>query len=181
MLGIVKPSHREAFKVRLQSLGLDPYSMREILTVHDLRTRVYILKNGKPFMSISLDKVHSRIWWAKVRFTEIEPELNEIAFTDADPETRKYMESVLAQIVSEIREACPYIESDLTPKYNKTLNAAARWLPFVQLLAWADLLSTQAMLFVLGAVALLAFVALRYAVRGMKHPTRGVARLRSAS
>jgi hypothetical protein len=96
MLGIVKPGHRELFKQRLVGIGLDPQAMRPVLTVRDLRTRVYFNRDDKPFMSISFDQASSKLLWAEYRFVEIEPELNEIGFTDADPEMRRYMESVLA-------------------------------------------------------------------------------------
>ena len=55
MLAIVKPSHREDFKARLTKLGFDPYSMRPILTMHDIRRWVYVRRNNEPFLSVSFD------------------------------------------------------------------------------------------------------------------------------
>ncbi|MGH7151458.1 MAG: CYTH domain-containing protein, partial [Planctomycetota bacterium] len=118
MLGRVKPEHREPFKQRLAEMGLDPQRMKPILTVRDVRRRVYILRDGKPFMSVSFDQASSDIWWARTAFCEIEPELNEIGFTEADEETRAYMETVLAKVVADIRARFPSITQDLTPKYN---------------------------------------------------------------
>ena len=145
MLGIIKKSHRPLFMARLAGIGVDAVSMRQVLTVHDLRTRVYMLRDNKPFISISFDRVHSNIWWANADFVEIEPELNEIAFTDADPQMRKYMESVLAKIVTEVREKFPYVQSNLTPKYNKSFDQMHAQLPFLRLLVRANLLSAEAM------------------------------------
>ena len=178
MLGIVKRSHRQPFKARLEALGLDPYSMRPILTVHDRRTRIYIKRDGQPFMSISLDRVHSNIWWAKATFVEIEPELGEIVFTDADPATRKYMESILAQVVTEIREKFPYIQSNLTPKYNKSFDQMWAQLPFLKLLVRANLLTTQAMWMTLLAAALGA-AALYWFLRRLRLAPLLVPRLRT--
>jgi len=140
MLGIVKPEHREPFQARLRELGLDPLSMREVLTVKDLRRRVYILREGKSFMSVSFDQVKSGVWWASTSFCEIEPELNEIGFTEASAEERKYMESVLAKIVADIETKFPRIERDLQPKYGKAFDGIeASGLPFssASWCAWA--------------------------------------------
>jgi hypothetical protein len=129
MLGRVKKDQRAPFKKRLVELGLDPESMRPILTVKDLRRRVYLTKEGKPFMSISLDLASVRLWWARAEFCEIEPELNEIAFTEADAEKRSYMETVLARVVADVRARFPRLERDLTPKYNKAFERLETQLP----------------------------------------------------
>lgn len=119
MIGIVQPSEREAFKETLVTLGLNPYAMRPIVTIEQRRRRIYILRDNEPFMSLSLDEVSSHKLWVTARFTELEPELNEIGYTEADEATRKYMEDISAKIGAETQQAFPYIKRDLTPKYNK--------------------------------------------------------------
>src|SRR5688572_26502151 len=94
MLGRVKEEHREPFKERLVGLDLDPKSMREILTVRDIRRRIYLKKDGQSFMSISHDQASAELWWGRAKFCELEPELNEIGFTEADEATRAYMETI---------------------------------------------------------------------------------------
>jgi hypothetical protein len=158
MLGIVKKEHRDLFKKRLVDLGLDPQSMRVVLTVRDLRTRVYVMRDGQPFMSVSFDQVRSNLLWAETRFVEIEPELNEIAFTDADPETRRYMESVLARIVAEIRAEFPQIQSNLTPKYCKAFFGLEAQIPMLRRLVATNLHHAESLAsLVLVAVATLGF------------------------
>jgi len=165
MLAIVNSSQQEDFKQRLTQLGLDPYSMKPILTVHDMRSRIYIKRNGNPFMSISLDRADSQLWWAKISFVEIEPELNEIAYTDADKETQKYMEDVLGKIMNEIRVKFPYIERDLTPKYNKSFNKLEGRLPYLKLLVKANMHNTDGMaivfLSVIGIICLLGYISIK--------------------
>ncbi len=158
MLGIVKKENREGFKKRLVDIGLDPQSMRVVLTVRDLRTRVYILRDKAPFMSISFDQVRTNLLWGETRYVEIEPELNEIAFTDADPATRRYMESILAQIVGEIRAKFPAIESNLMPKYGKSFYGIEAQIPFLRTLVRHNLHNGEAFASViLLAVAVLGF------------------------
>jgi len=134
MLGMVKRSQRKEFKERLMKLGLDPYSMRPILTLRDLRTRFYILRNGKPFMSISHDQARSSLMWAQYNFVEIEPEANEIAFTEADAATRAYMTKINAQVASAIKQKFPGIKTNLTPKYNKAFHALEEQIPQLRFL-----------------------------------------------
>lgn len=122
MLGIVKKSHRKEFKEVLRGIGLNPVEMKPVLTVKDHRRRVYILKNRNPFISLSVDHVTSELGGKKAEFSEIEPELNEIIFTDADAETKKYMEGTNAKIIGDLLEKFPFIKRDLTPKYNKSFN-----------------------------------------------------------
>jgi hypothetical protein len=158
MLGIVQDSHRAPFKKRLVEWGLDPQAMRPILTVRDLRTRVYITKEGQPFLSISFDQARSQLLWAETHFVEIEPELNEIAFTDADPEARRYMESILTAIVNDIRATYPQIQSNLHPKYNKSFSALEAQIPFLRTLVRAHLHETESfaslVLLVIGGAGL---------------------------
>jgi hypothetical protein len=155
MLHLVKPEQREGFKARLKAMGLDPSSMMPIVTVHDMRSRIYIKKDGNPFMSVSFDRVDARIWWATANFIEIEPELNEIAYTDADPATRQYMETVLQKIIENIQHEFPDIQRNLTPKYNKSFNILNDKLPFMKLLISTGLHGSDAMLIVVFVLVML--------------------------
>lgn len=146
MIGIVKPSQREEFKQRLKALGLDPFSMQPILTVEDSRRRIYINRESKPFMSLSLDVASSNIWWAKTKFVEIEPELNEITFTEANQETKKYMEIILHKSMTEMKQRFPYLETNLTPKYCKSFYYLEAQLPFLRFLVRWNLHSIRTVL-----------------------------------
>ena len=156
MLGRVKEDHRGPFEERLAGLGLDPQSMRPILTVVDIRRRVYLKKDGKPFMSISHDQASASRWWGRAEFCEIEPELNEIGFTEADPETRAYMETVLHRVVQDIRTTFPDIQQDLTPKYNKAFDRLEEDIPFLRTVVSLGLQDDGGVVLVFGGVALMA-------------------------
>ena len=83
-------------------------------------------------MSVSFDMASSGIWWAETQFCEIEPELNEIGFTEAKPEKRAYMETVLHRVVGEILTRFPEIKRDLNPKYNKAFDRLEAQIPFLR-------------------------------------------------
>jgi hypothetical protein len=162
LLGIVKPSYREPLRKRLATLGLNAASLRPVVTIHDRRQRIYILRDQQPFLSISLDHAQARIWWAQTEFVEIEPELNEIAFTDATPETRRYMEAVLSTIVSDLRQQFPFIESNRIPKYNKCLGRLQTELPALRLLVGMNALTPEALWATLLLSALVVVGTLHY-------------------
>lgn len=139
LFGIVKASHREALRQRLIELGLDPNTMRPILTLYDLRKRIYILRDNKSFMSISLDHVNAERLWATATLIEIEPELNEVAFTEADPAARQYMEEIGEKISTAIMREFPAVERELTPKYNKVFRQFETQIPLLQFLIRNDI------------------------------------------
>ena len=173
LLGRVKEEHRKAFQERLVALGLDPQAMRPILTVRDVRRRIYLLKDGQPFMSISHDQASSGLWWGHAQFCELEPELNEIGFTEADPETRAYMETVLHRIVAEILTKFPDIRRDLTPKYNKAFDRLEEDLPFLRSVVSVGLQDNGELLVVSAGVLLVAgFIAVPRVLREKRKQKR---------
>lgn len=133
-IGIVKRSKRDEFKETVAKLGLNAQDLQPVVTNEQRRRRIYINHNNSPFMSISLDEVSSEVLWARIRFTELEPELNEIAYTDADEYTRAYMDKIGSKITEAIRAQFPDIQRDLTPKYNKVVNAFEQKIPFFRFL-----------------------------------------------
>src|SRR5262245_24444962 len=178
MLGRVKKEHREPFKERLVALGLDPMSMRPILTVVDRRRRVYVLKDDKAFMSVSFDQATSDLWWGHAEFCEIEPELNEIGFTEANAEKRAYMETVLQRVVQDIHAKFPDVQRDLTPKYNKAFDRLEEDLPFLRSMVSIGLQDDGELLVVFGGVVLIAgCVVVPSLLRGRRRRKRSAGRV----
>jgi uncharacterized protein YjbK len=130
LMGLVARAERGVLENRLESLGIEGESLQPILTVHDLRKRIYINRDNQPFMSISFDNASAYNLWARVEFVEIEPELNEIAYTEADPQTKQYMEGIAAKISDDILATFPDVSRDLNPKYNKAFAALESQIPF---------------------------------------------------
>ena len=122
-------------------------------------------------MSVSFDRVDSKMWWAETRFIEIEPELNEIAYTDANAETRAYMETVLGKIMAEIKTQFPYIEQNLTPKYNKSFNGLQEQLPFLALLVHAGMNNSLGMYVFFTMIGILVLAIIYLYVRPRKIST----------
>jgi hypothetical protein len=94
-------------------------------------------------MSISHDQASSGLLWAKHNWVEIEPEANEIAFTEGDPATRGYMTKINLQITNMIKERFPEIQTNLTPKYNKAFQAFEGQIPQLRSLVRANMDRTE--------------------------------------
>lgn len=122
MIGLVQRNERQEMKSAFSALGLDPYAMRPILTLEQNRKRVYINDQFGAFATLTLDHVSTTSWGTNLRWTEIELELNEIRYTEADAETRLWMEGVTLAIQDDILREFPGIEQDQTPKYNTSFN-----------------------------------------------------------
>jgi hypothetical protein len=141
VLGIIKNSDRESFKQMVSDLGIDPYSLKKILTNIQRRRSLYIPRNGEQFISIRLDECSSEMFWSKWEHVELEPELNEIPYTAADSAGRAYMESINMKIVDDIQQRFPEIKRDLTPKYNKAFNYFESKIPLLRFLIKSGLIS----------------------------------------
>ncbi|MBP7088356.1 MAG: hypothetical protein KBB01_03555 [Candidatus Omnitrophica bacterium] len=134
VIGLIDKPQRENFKQRIVELGIDPYSLKKILIIKQLRHSLYITKNSGQFMSIRLDEDSSRKFLVKWEHVELEPELNEIPYTKATPEERERMEDISKQIVADILKKFPEIKRDLTPKYNKAFEYFEKKIPFFRFL-----------------------------------------------
>jgi len=122
MIGLVKNSQREDFKTVLKDLGFEPYSMKPIINIKDYRQRIYFSYNNEDFVGISLDQVTAERDGRVGYFAEIEPELNEVAFTEGDDAKRQLMKEIQDRIVGDLMTKFPYLYQDLAPKYTKGYN-----------------------------------------------------------
>lgn len=119
LMGIIKKSQWGNFEEQFNKLNIDPYSLNEIFTINDFEKIIDISRADQPFITIFFDHAISYLGKDKVEFFKIEPELNEIIYSQADPALRQYLEKLNAAIINNIKQKFPEIKTDLTPKYNK--------------------------------------------------------------
>ncbi len=105
--------------------------------------------------------------WAKAELVEIEPELNEIIFTEADSAARHHMEDVNAQIRSALEQQFPELRQDLTPKYNKVFNQIRAQIPYIDTLIRVNLDRTSDFWSIAGLLAFLLVGGVVFAVRSL--------------
>lgn len=142
VLGRLESDDRPAFKQLMSQLGIDPYSLNQVLVLEQRRRSIYLPRNGDDFISIRFDEVTSELLWADWYHVEIEPELNEVPYTAAGDDERAYMEGINEQIVADILRQFPYVQRDLTPKYSKALEYFETKIPILRFLIKNKLLQS---------------------------------------
>ena len=137
-VGLVKRSERADLLYRLDEVPVDHQQLREVLVLLQNRRRCYISRLGEPFATITLDNVVGRSGFIYiVEFDEMELELNEIAYTDGDQDTRAQMTAINAKMKDDLFTRFPDLKQDQTPKYNKAFNKLIKRDPFfTQAVEW---------------------------------------------
>jgi hypothetical protein len=126
VLGLLQRSRRGEFVAELAVIGVNAGTLSPTLLLEQRRRRVYLHREGAAFATITLDEVSTSRWWRTVRFTEIEIELNENAYTEAEQVARAGMQEVSDAMKRELLAAFPQLRQDQTPKYNKAYAALAQ-------------------------------------------------------
>lgn len=134
IIGLIENDQREEFKKKISDNGVDPYKLRYMFTINQRRRRIYLTKDEKPLITISVDEYRTKKLWKKVEFFEVEMELNEITYTEGDETIRQEMEDMRKKIKENITENFTDATLDFTPKYVKTFNALLKAMPFLKFL-----------------------------------------------
>lgn len=140
VLGLLSKKDRIKFKENMAELNIDPYQLREILKLTQRRRSIFITYNGKAFISERLDEVSSDMLWFTYKHIELEPELNEVPYTEAGTAEREFMQKVNNLLIKDVMEKFPSVKMDLTPKYNKALNYFMSKIPGLRFLIYNDLI-----------------------------------------
>src|SRR3989344_4047267 len=133
-ISLIALDMREEFKERIQELGLDPYDLRQILIIEQHRRRVYLNRDGATFISFSMDDANSQLWWADSSFSQMEVELNELAYTAADAALKERMQKIREGMIADLREHFDYLQDDKTIKYTKMFDLLDTRLPWMKFL-----------------------------------------------
>lgn len=138
LLRLIKGKDRPDFKAEANLIGINPYELRPVLTLKQNRRRVYLADQMGAFATLTLDDCATTSWGTDVRWVEIELELSEIRYTEADMPGRAAMEAVIDAIQRDMEQAFPSLAADVTPKYNKAFAAIEEesWLPVRRLHQW---------------------------------------------
>lgn len=118
-LQLVTRGDRDEVRAALARMGVEAADLIHVLQIQQLRQRVYISRDGAPYATITLDQTRPRKLWWSTAFAEVELELNEIRYTEADAAGRAAMEAINDKIAADLMGQFPGIVRDQTPKYNK--------------------------------------------------------------
>ncbi len=131
----------------LGQFGTSAKKMSDALKLKQIRRRVYVSDAEGALMTFTLDEV-SAFHFPYKEFVELELELNEIRYTDADYAEKTAMEKMNAEVKQALFDRFGSLEQDQTPKYNKMHQALA-----AEPSAWVY---NNLMYIILGAICLFA-------------------------
>lgn len=114
----IKPKNRDDVNLELSTFQITGDDLSPTVKVEQLRRRVYVMENGVPLMTMTLDDVTS-FYFPYKKYTELELELNEIRYTEGSPVEKKQMEALNRSIKAKILSQFPDLKQDQNPKYNK--------------------------------------------------------------
>jgi hypothetical protein len=153
LVGLVKRNEVGKFKTTFYTHNIDPYKLGPVLIINQNRRRIYLSDQHGAFATLTLDLVTTKSWGTNLKWAELELELNEIRYTEANPENRQKMERIIEKIQGEILKAFPVIVPNQTPKYNTAFTSIEKesWLPLRQVIRWgmsADSYSILSIIFI---------------------------------
>jgi hypothetical protein len=102
----------------LGQFGTTSRKMQESIKLKQVRRRIYISDPEGALMTFTMDEV-SAFHFPYTQFVELELELNEVRYTDADFVEQAKLEKMNAKAKDAIFIQFENIEQDQTPKYNK--------------------------------------------------------------
>ena len=118
VLQFVDAADRDHFSYQLRQLGVDANKLKQSIRLSQRRARMYFLDEKGSVATISLDHVKNK----KIpfqEFYELEIEINELRYTEADPADAAYLETINRHLKQKIVSRFPNLIVDQTPKYNK--------------------------------------------------------------
>ena len=127
---------REKFIKTLNKYDVDAMELRPVLPLSQIRKRIYV-GDPDPMLTITFDEMTSQRLWIKDTAYEIEVEINENLYTDANDEERLKLEESQQAVLEGLLQKFPQITQDQTPKYTKMFNRVFDQIPFGRtLLKW---------------------------------------------
>lgn len=129
VVDIIKEKHRKTFEEVVRAMGTNPAELQSVVVLKQHRRRVYFKDAKGPMMTVTLDEVDTKKWWATVKWAELELELGEIRYTNASPEERSYMERLREVIKADLFASFPRLYEDNLPKYTEAIAQLEKQLP----------------------------------------------------
>lgn len=103
----------------LAAFKLRPEDIQESLKLKQTRSRVYIKdESGESVATITLDQVNNRSWPFQ-EYAELELELNEVRYTQANEKEKAQMTALNEKIKTQLLKAFPSLKVDQRSKYRK--------------------------------------------------------------
>ncbi len=129
LLRLVDRSQRNDLMHAVRQMGLDPYSLRQSITLRQTRSRVYLYWGDRNIVSFSVDEYRSRVLWASTSAASVDIGLVENVYTEADEATRRQLWAIREYLVADLRREFPALTPTQTEKYSIALGDLLEKLP----------------------------------------------------
>ena len=134
LLRFVNINSRANFKDALTKVGIDPYSLRLIITNHQRRSRVYVNWGNENTFSFSVDEYEATLLGLKASACSVDVGRCEKPYTAANEAKRKVMRDVTDFMVADLKTHFPELEQNNEDKYNILLHQILAQLPCLEFL-----------------------------------------------
>ncbi len=134
LIKLVNDKQRADFKDALTTVGINPYSLRRVITNKQVRSRVYINLDKKNILSFSVDEYGARVLFAKAGASSVDVGLVENAYTEADATTRQEMQDIRNVMLKDLKEKFPELSQNEDEKYAILINQLTKKVPLFRLL-----------------------------------------------
>ena len=114
----IRRSDRESINFHISHLLIKVEQLQPAISLVQLRDRIYLSDTLGSIATITLDKVNNMSFPFQ-GFVEMEIELNEIRYTEANSDEKNAMDKIREELKSIINNAFQDMNVDQTPKYNK--------------------------------------------------------------
>lgn len=129
-LDLIPDKEKSGFKDRFEELDINPKNLKPIYRMKQRRRRVGLpLPDGQNFIGFSVDDVSAKRLWAKINFSQMEIELNEITYTNASPAMREEMQQIKKEMIKDLKNKFPYLEQDKEIKHGKAFRFLTQKIP----------------------------------------------------
>jgi len=140
-LDLFKSDEMEPAQTTLQQkFGVSANDMRHILTLRQTRNRVYVKQGGGLMFTFTMDHIQTERWWTKPEFYELELEINEIRYSQADAAEKTTLNGYMNEIAQDLFTKFPALQQEQIPKYEKTFHALEANIPPMRFLIKAGMM-----------------------------------------
>lgn len=116
----------------VSKMGIQPFALRQSITLRQTRSRVYLYWDNQNILSFSVDEYRTRALWATAEASSIDIGLVENVYTEAAEPKRRQLWAIRDQLVADLRLAFPELEQNSTEKYSMALGQLLEEVPMLR-------------------------------------------------
>jgi hypothetical protein len=129
LLGVVDSDQREDLARTFIDAEINPFTLRHVFTISQMRKRVYIEWDGKGIMTFSIDTGSASVLWATGRYSSVDMAITEIAYTEGNEEKRKTLWAIRDAFIADLKKQFDGLSQTSDSKYGLVMERLAASIP----------------------------------------------------